>query len=279
MTPPLDRPFIRYLIPTVFLIGLLLLSYQVVSEFLISIIWAFIIAYVSWPLYSRLRHKLKNRANLSAGIMTMIITALIFLIFFWLAAMLRDEISSTYQTVVSNYSQQPYHLPEAINKIGWLSDYLQPWVDRLNNDRTGLITQVAESAKQWLGHFAQFLGGIGQYVLNLGVVLVTVFFCFRDGDAAVGQLRLGLIHFLGEYQNVYLQAMGDTTRAVVYGLVLAAMGQGLLAGIGYAVAGVQAPVLFGVITALLAMVPMGAMAVWIPLGLGLLLTDKVFAGV
>ncbi|WP_019865773.1 calcium-translocating P-type ATPase, PMCA-type [Methylovulum miyakonense] len=269
----------RYLIPAVFLTALLLLSYRVLNEFMVSIVWAFIIAYVTWPLYSRLRHQLKGKANLSAGVMTAIITAVIFSIIFWLVAVLQDEVRMAYQTLVSSYGQQPYHLPAAIKKIPWLENYLQPWVERLNHDRTGLITQIAESAKQWLGHFAQFLGGIGQYVMNFGFTLVTLFFCFRDGDAAVSQLRRGVIHFLGEYQNVYLQAVGDTTRAVVYGLVLAAMGQGFLAGIGYVVAGVEAPVLFGVITALLAIVPMGAMAVWIPIGVSLLLSDQWVAGI
>jgi Ca2+-transporting ATPase len=274
-----DGPPTRHLISAVLLIGLLLLGYQVLSTFLISIVWAFIIAYVTWPLYTRLQHALRDRANLSAAVMTAIITAIVLLIVFWLLAMLQDEVKMAYQALVNTYSQQSYQLPEAINKISWLTDYLQPWVDRLNNDRTGLITQIAESAKQWLGHLAQILGGIGQYLMNLGFVLVTVFFCFRDGEAALLQLRRGLIHFLGEYQNVYLQAVGDTTRAVVYGLVLAAIGQGLVAGIGYVVAGVKAPVLFGVITALLAMVPMGAMLVWISLGISLLLTDQVVAGI
>ncbi|MDD2723224.1 MAG: HAD-IC family P-type ATPase [Methylovulum sp.] len=268
----------RYLIPSVFLTGLLLLSYRVLSGFLISIIWAFIIAYVTWPLYNRLRRQIKINATLSAALMTAIITVAISLIIFWLVAMLQDEVKFAYQGLAANFNQQHYQLPDGIRKIRWLADYAQPWVDRLNTDRSGLIAQIIESAKQWLGHFAQFLGGIGHYVMNLGFTLVTVFFCFRDGDAAIRQLRRGLIHFLGEYQNVYLQAAGDTTRAVVYGLVLAAMGQGFVAGLGYVVAGVDAPVLFGVITALLAMVPMGAMMVWIPIGISLLLNDQLIAG-
>jgi len=279
MTNSLNKSPTRFLIPAVFLMGLLLLSYQVLSPFFISIVWAVIIAYVTWPLYQRLKNRLKGQANLSAAVMTSIITAIIILVVFWLVAMLQDEVRMAYQTLFDTYSQQPFQLPSSIHKISWLADYLQPWVDRLNNDRSGLITQIAESAKQWLGHFAQFLGSIGQYLMYLSFVLVTVFFCYRDGEAVLQQLRRGLIHFLGEYQNVYLQAVGDTTRAVVNGLVLAAIGQGLIAGIGYVVAGVKAPVLFGVITAILAMVPMGAMLVWISLGISLLLTDQVVAGI
>ncbi|MGZ8237555.1 MAG: calcium-translocating P-type ATPase, PMCA-type [Methylobacter sp.] len=268
----------RYIIPGVFLTGLLLLSYRVLSEFFITIIWAFIIAYVTWPVYRQLRHRLKDNANLSAAVMTTIITAVISLTIFWLVTMLQEEIKIAYQTLVGNLSQGPFRLPEIIKRIPWLANYLQDWVDRLNSDRAGLITQFADWAKQWLGQLGQFLGGIGRYVMKLGFVLVTVFFCFRDGESAIRQLRKGLIHFLGEYQNVYLQAAGDTTRAVVYGLVLAAMGQGLLAGVGYAVAGVQAPVLFGMITALLALVPMGAMLVWIPIGISLITAGQLIPG-
>ena len=130
-----------------------------------------------------------------------------------------------------------------------------------------------------MGELAQFLDGIGRRLIKLGVILVTVFFCFRDGDEIIKQLRNGLVHFLGEYQEVYLQAVGDTTRAVVYGLVIAALFQGFVAGIGYAEAGVEAPVLFGAITGILALVPMGAPLVWAPIAIMLILMDKLWQGV
>lgn len=267
------------LIPLVLLTGLLLLSFMVLRGFLLSLIWAFIITYVTWPLYLKLRYQLKGKATISAGVMTAFIATAIILIVVWLAAMLQEEIALAYQVLADNMADGAFRLPEVIQHIPWLDNYLQPWIDRLNHDQAGLAKQLLNWAKQWLGAFAQFLGGIGRYVLNLGVILVTVFFCFRDGEAAVRQLRLGLIHFLGKYQETYLQAAGDTTRAVVYGLVLAALGQGMLAGIGYAVAGVKAPVLLGAITALLALVPMGATLVWLPLGMSLLLNGQMLQGI
>jgi Ca2+-transporting ATPase len=274
-----DKPPMRLLIPLIFLAGLLLLSFKVIRGFLPSLIWAFIITYVTWPLYLKLRQQFKDKTTLSAAVMTAMIVGGILLTVVWLAAMLQGEIAVTYQALVDSIADGPFQLPEVIRSIPWLDSYLQPWVDRLNNDQTEVTTQLINWAKQWLGQFAQFMGGIGRYVLNLGVILVTVFFCFRDGEEAVRQLRLGLIHFLGKHQELYLQAAGDTTRAVVYGLVLAALGQGLLAGIGYAVVGVKAPVLFGTITALLALVPMGATLVWLPLGASLLLGGQTWQGI
>lgn len=270
---------IRQLIPGILLAGLLLLGFMVLREFLLTLIWALIIAYVVWPPYRYLRHRLKGNATLSAAVMTAIIATVIFLTVYWLIAMLQDELQTAYQTLMSDLNQDTYRLPDFIKHIPWLGNTAQEWLDRLSDDRAGVIAQFADWAQQWSGEFAKFLGGIGQYVMKLGVILVTVFFCFRDGDEAVKQLQLGLVRFLGKYQHAYLQAAGHTTRAVVYGLVLAALGQGMLAGLGYSIAGVKAPVLLGAVTALLALVPMGATLVWMPISIMLMLTEQTWQGV
>ncbi len=270
---------IRQLIPGILLAGLLWLGFMVLREFLLTLTWALIIAYVVWPPYRYLRHKLKGKATLSAAVMTAIIAAVIFLTVYWLVAMLQDELKIAYQTLVSGFGQDTYRLPDFIRRIPWLGSTAQEWLDRLTDDRAAVAAQFANWAQQWTGELATFLGSIGRYLMKLGVILVTVFFCFRDGDEAVRQLHQGLVRFLGKYQHVYLQAAGHTTRAVVYGLVLAALGQGMLAGLGYYVVGVKAPVLLGAVTALLALVPMGATLVWMPISIMLMLTAQPWQGV
>ncbi|MGZ5043145.1 MAG: HAD-IC family P-type ATPase, partial [Methylobacter sp.] len=278
MKDMMDNTAIRQLIPIMLLAGLLLLSFMVLHEFLLTLAWAFIIAYVAWPPYLYLRRLLNGKATLSAALMTLLIAAALFLSVFWLVAMLQDELKTAYQALLSGAGPGVFELPDFIKRIPWIADAAQKWLDRFAGDRAAVMAQLADWARQWSGEFAQFLGSIGHYLIRLGVVLITVFFCFRDGDEAVRQLHQGLVRFLGQYQHVYLQAAGQTIRAVVYGLVLAALGQGLLAGVGYIVAGVKAPVLFGAITALLAMVPMGATLVWLPLGVGLMLGDQPWQG-
>ncbi len=279
MTDLLNNKQMRYLIPGILLTGLLILSFMVLREFLLALVWAIIIVYVMWPPYHWLRRQLRDRASLSAAVMTVIIAAVISLTIYWFAAMLQDETKAAYQSLAGNLTQGPYQLPDFIKRMPWLGNYLQEWLERLTNDRAEVATQLANWAKQWLGEFAKFLGGVGHNVIKLGVVLVTVFFCFRDGKEIINQLQLGLVRFLGKYQHVYLQAAGITVRAVVYGLVLAALGQGIMAGLGYYFAGVKAPVLFAVITSLLALVPMGATLVWFPIGVMLILTDQLWPGI
>jgi P-type Ca2+ transporter type 2C len=271
---------IKYVIPGALLAGLVWLSYAVLRHFLLIIAWAFLIAYIMWPAYQWLKGKLNNNAMLSAAVMTGVISTVITLTIYWLVSMLQGEVKVVYQILLPNFAHPPKQLPENIGQIPWLGNYLQQYLDKLNADEAGVKTQLIDWAKQWLGELGNFLRGVGRNIMKLGFILVTLFFCFRDGQRVIEQIRQGLIYFLGKYQNIYLQAAGDTARAVVYGLGLAALGQGFLAGIGYSVAGVNAPVLFGAITALLAMVPIvGASLVWLPVSLGLILSGQLWQGV
>lgn len=275
----LRNTLINQLIPGILLSTLLLLSFMVLQDFLLTLAWAFIITYVVWPPYIQLRSQLNHDATMSAALMTISLATLILLMVYWLVAMLQNELTIAYQSLFAGWHPHHFQLPPSIQRIPWLGRALQQWLDRLTNDRTQALVQIANWLQQWSGEFAHFVSGIGHYLMKFAVILITMFFCFRDGEEAVKQVRQGLVSFLGKYQHVYLQAVAQTTRAVVYGLVLAALGQGLFAGVGYAAAGIEAPVLFGVITALLSMIPMGATMVWLPLSIMLILTERLWQGI
>ena len=110
----------RYLIPGILLTGLLVLSFMVLREFILALVWAIIIAYVMWPPYQWLRRQLKGKAGLSAAVMTAIIAAVISMTVFWLAAMLQDETKIAYQNLVGNFTQGHYQLPDLISRLPWL---------------------------------------------------------------------------------------------------------------------------------------------------------------
>ena len=108
--------------------------------------------------------------------------------------------------------------------------------------------------------------------------MVTVLFLYRDGESLLRQLRQVLRRLVGARIEGYLGAVGATTKAVVYGLVLTALAQGVLAGLGYWVAGVNAPVLLAALTALIALIPFGTPFVWGSIGVWLLLNGQTAAG-
>src|SRR5207244_5577858 len=94
----------------------------------------------------------------------------------------------------------------------------------------------------------------------------------------LAQIRTVAHRFTGERTQPWVQIVAGTIRAVVYGLLLTALAQGTLAGLGYWVAGVPAPLLLGLATCFLALLPFGAPFVWTPAGLWLMAAGKVAAG-
>ena len=108
-----------------------------------------------------------------------------------------------------------------------------------------------------------FLGAIGT-VLSFTVMLFILFFIIRDGQA-IARLGSALVPLPPERREALADRLSSVTRAVVRGTALTSIIQGLLLGIGFALIGMPAPVVFGVLAAVLSVVPFGGTAlVWVP---------------
>ena len=259
--------------------GLVILSYSVLHLFLIPVAWAIILAYTTWPLYARLRLLLRGNATGSALIMTLLLTAAFVLPLLWLIALLRGELTAAYVAVAAYLAQGPRPLPEFIAGIPWLGERLQEFLTQLAADPAAVREQFGHWVEQRTDELMNLLGGVGRNAAKFGLALVAVFFFYRDGESLLSQVLHVLHRFVGARVDAYLAAVGGTTRAVVYGLVLAALAQGTLAGLGYWAAGVQAPVLLAALTALIALIPFATPFVWGSIGVWLLLNGQVAAGI
>lgn len=258
--------------------GLLLAGFVVMQPFMAATAWAAILSYVSWPLHLRVLSWLRGRRTWAALAMTSLLTLVLGASLAWLGLLLHSEGMAAVREADA-LLKEGVRLPEALLRIPWLGPWLQEQLTALSGDRAAWGDPLPDMVKQWGGRAMRMVGDLGMNALRLGVALLTSFFLFRDGDRLLEQLR-GILHgLLGDQVQAYFEAVGDTTRAVVYGLLLAAFAQGLLAGLGYWVAGVRAPVFWGAATALVALIPFGAPVVWGSIGVWLLLKGHVSAGI
>jgi predicted PurR-regulated permease PerM len=88
------------------------------------------------------------------------------------------------------------------------------------------------------------------------------FFFYRDGTALVRFLNVAMDRVIGKHVENILGIINDTMRSVMYGLLGTALAQGLVATIGFAIAGVPAALLLGVASAILSVVPVGPPLIW-----------------
>src|SRR5438046_5637740 len=107
-------------------------------------------------------------------------------------------------------------------------------------------------------------------LLQLALSILIAFFFFRDGDEIVGRLRTGIARIAGDHGGHLAGVAVGTVRGVVLGILGTALVQGVLAGIGFWIAGINAAPLLGFVTFLLSPVPIGPPLVWVPAGLWLI---------
>jgi predicted PurR-regulated permease PerM len=108
-----------------------------------------------------------------------------------------------------------------------------------------------------------FWGALGS-LFGFAIMLFLLFFFLRDGDVMLARVRRLIPLDEARKERLFRQLSG-VTRAIVVGTSVTALLEGVLVGIGFTIAGLPSPVVFGVLAALLSMLPVGGAAfVWGP---------------
>ncbi len=265
------------------LVGLLLtllgtLSFVLLRPFLASFLWASILVFVTWPLYKRVRHR--RSPGLSALVMTALLFSSLVLPVLWLLNALQVELATAVYAADGFLREGSRTLPDAITRVPRIGPWLQQWLDELPTDLSTLQQEIIGWIQYFRNEIAKMLLAFGRFSLMLGMTLITAFFLYRDGETLMAQLHQALQVLVGDRAHAYIDAVAGTTKAVLFGLLLAALAQGLMAGLGYWAAGLGAPLLLATITTLVASlpVPFGTPLVWSSIGLWLMAHDQAAAG-
>jgi predicted PurR-regulated permease PerM len=255
------------------------LGLVVVRPFLTPLVWAAILAYVTGPYYLHVLRACGNRSSVAATIATLVLMVVLVVPVSFLLIKLQSELAEAYRDMSTKFADQPLVLPEIVANIPVVGPILDEAVTQIWNDPQLRKEQVKDWLEPWVRELAGIIGQIGRTAVQLAVTTITLFFFYRDGELVLDQARRGLRKVAGEPADHYLKAVGETTQAVVFGLIVSALAQGFIAGLGYAFIGVGTPILLGALTAVTALVPfLGTVAVWGPISLWLLLSDQISTG-
>ncbi|MCX7057531.1 MAG: AI-2E family transporter [Proteobacteria bacterium] len=258
------------------------LLYKVVRPFLAPFAWATVIAYLMHPLQARLQARLGGRAGLSAGLLTgtcfaVLVGPLMALgaAFASQAALLVTSLQRLVQRLQIGSIDDLIALPAAQEIIGWTEQHLPVTAEQLRNWAVNgaqqLLTPLAT-----LGGRA-FFGAFGT-VISFTLTLFLLFFLLRDGRVLL-EAVLGLIPIEGFRKQRLLHHLGDVTRAVVFGTLATSIVQGISVAIGFRLVGLPSPIVFGVLAAIVSVLPVGGTAfVWGPATVWLYATGHSGAG-
>jgi len=252
----------------------------IIKPFFASLAWATILAFVTRPVNQKLISLCCERNTIAATISTILLIVLLVVPVLFLLTHLQRELADLYRELSNKFVEKQLALPSVIANIPVIGPSINDALVDLWNDPEIRKQKLNDWLEPWVREFAGIVGKIGRSLAQFALAAIALFFFYRDGDQTLEQMRKGLRKIVGDPADRYFDAVGVTTRAVVSGLLVSALTQGLIAGAGYAFIGVSAPILLGALTALAALVPfIGTLMVWGPISLWLLLSDQIVSGI
>lgn len=234
-------------------------TFLIMRPFIVPLLWAAILAFVTWPLYRRLLQR-TGHPQLAAGTFALLVAFAFGIPVVLVLANLASELSDIALRVIA--WQQAGAQPPAWIGEHWLGQRaLQTLRDSHLLDPGRLGETFATAGNAIAGSVVGLAGSIARNVFKFGVMIVGLYGFYVSGERIVelGR-RLAPLLFPAAPER-FVESIGESVRAVMFGLTGTAIVQGLLAGIGMAVANVPSPVALGTATALTAILPFGGSAV------------------
>lgn len=262
---------------------LLFLLFSLLSPFLSAFLWAMILAMVFYPLYLRLLDWFGGRSAAAAFVSTLCVFLLFAVPGVLLTANLGEEVSKGYTTLSGiQWADQSQWVMQKAHDWG-LMDHLEKWGVR-PEAMAGMIKDALADGAQSFGVY--ILSKLNDMMRNILVIIAQVafsllimFFLFRDG-VSYAKKAMVYLPLSPDRQEQVVDRFARTVSSVVRAMFVTAIAQGILAGVGFVVAGVPLPLLFAVVTAVNSFIPvLGAASVWAPASVWLLTQGHTSAAV
>jgi predicted PurR-regulated permease PerM len=205
---------------------------------------------------------MKGRQNIAAFTMTLSLALVVILPLALVAYNLADNITAFYEGLKQAVEAGPLEPPAWVKGIPIVGGSVNEYWHLLatsQEEMLALVKRFLESAKDFL-----LAGGIllGQGVVEMSLAAFVSFFFYRNGEALLRFLNVAMDRVVGTHAVNVLGIINNTVQGVMYGLLGTALAQGLMATIGFAIAGVPAALLLGVVTCLLSLIPVGPPLIW-----------------
>lgn len=248
----------------------LYLCWLMLQPFVNVVLWAAVLAIVFYPMHRRIQARLGS-PSWAAICSTLLVILLILLPATFITMAVVRELAGAAESLQDGV--QRMSATSAIPGLGWVLDRTRGYIEI---DPVAAQQFVAERLQAWGSALASstlvVVGGAVGAVVQMVLVVFTMFYMFRDGET----IRQALYDIL-PLERVQMRDIAARTREVIaatmYGVLVISAIQGALGTVIFAVLGLPSPLLWGVVMFFLSMIPMaGAFLVWMPAAIYLAFT-------
>jgi len=248
-------------------LALLYAAFVILEPFLAPIMLGAVLVTVTYPIFRRIRDRLRGSANKAASVMLVLITFVILLPSFLIIVLLVQEANVVVKNLKSGAMEHAMTRLDISNRVPWLKR-VAPNFDPAAISPSRVIIPVVQKAPAWIAeHGAAVIGGIAGLVIGLFLILLSAYFFYVEGETIVAELET-LSPLPARYNVEFAENFKGVIDATFRGQVITSLTQGIFIGIGLAIAGIPGAILWGAVATVLSLLPVvGSAAVWIPAAL------------
>jgi predicted PurR-regulated permease PerM len=247
----------------------------ILRPFLAALFFAGTLCLSTWPVYVWLRRKLGGGRTVSAVVMTLVLLLSGLFPFVMVATKLGAEVPKaiawTQELMAAGFPEAPAWLVG----LPVFGEHVNAYWQRVAASREELAALAAHFIEPTRAFLLAIGSALGEGILQLGLAVFLSFFLYRDGEDVVATLRKVAYRVSGNVAAPILTMISNTVTGVMYAIVGTALAQGLVAAIGFWIAGVPAVLLLGAATFLLSIVPFGAPLVSVGVAAWLFHNDSI----
>lgn len=253
----------QILLSVMFLLLMIIACLWIVQPFILGFAWAGTVVIATWPLLLRLQHLLWGRRGLAVLAMTLLLLILFIVPIALLVNSMVDNSGPLVKWATSGHMDLPKF--EWLNAIPLVGDKLYgSWNTLVDSGGSAIMAKVRPYIGTTTTWFIGQAAHIGRFVMHCGLMLLFSVLLYWRGE----QVALGFRHFAfrlaDKRGDAAVVLAGRAIRAVALGVVVTALVQGVLGGIGLAISGIPYATILTVIMVLSCLVQLGPLPVLVP---------------
>lgn len=229
-------------------------------SFLPALAWGCVFAIATWPLYTRACRAWRNVVG--GTLLAALFTAVMALIFVIPLALLTLQAIGEAQSAlhwIDNARTHGVPVPDALSHLPFGRVTITQWWQSHLTDPRNISGMLGTLDSRGMA----ITKALGAQIAHRGTLfcfsILTLFFLYKDGPSVIRQCRVASCRAFGRRGETIGRQIVASVHGTVQGLVLVGIGEGIILGAAYMIAGAPHPALFGVITAVAAMIPFCAL--------------------
>jgi predicted PurR-regulated permease PerM len=239
---------------------------RILAPFVGPLLWAALLAFMLFPLYRRLTTALRGRPSAAAALLTVASVLMVAVPAVLLGMLFGSQATHLVRRLQADAAQYQIQDPGTYARLAdGVAQRVGSWVPiPADHLRDSLLSAGQQLVQSLMSVGDNLFASVLSLIVAIGVALFLLFFFLRDGEQMVTR-AMGLVPLDDRRKAQLLSHLADVTRAVVLGSLVTSLVQGALLGIGFALAGLPSPIVFGVLSVGAALIPVvGTALVWVP---------------